>query len=85
LPDFVEKGGSRFTIALVLLHEAEDALVEPVHGGIGMLPGVAEGGLVERRDHLPDFGKLQQAGAGGDEEADGILDWGHVAYEIQLA
>ena len=85
LPQSLEESVSGPAAYLVLLHQSKDALVQLVHNRIGVLPGVAEGRMIEGSHHALNLGKLQQARAGRDEQANSILDRGHVADEIQFA
>ena len=83
-PDFGEGGEAVFTARVDTADQCHHVLLQPVHAGVGMCPGVGEGGRIELTDEFLHQRQLEQARAGGNEEANGVLDRGDVADEIQV-
>ena len=82
-PDRLERRPAGFPAVRGGFRQRLNPRLQGVDGGIGVTPGIAEHGVVERIDEVRESVDLEQMGAGRHEQPDGELDGGHALDEAQ--
>src|SRR6266849_166098 len=85
---YAPNGGEHFAARNTLLftssHLSLQVLLQTVHPGIGMDPGIAQERRIEGEELFLKAGELQKPGAFGNEQPDGELHRGHALHDLQF-
>ena len=83
-PNGGEHFAARSTLLFTPRHPGLQILLQTVHPGIGMAPGIAQELGVEGHQLFLKAGELQKIGAFGNEQPDGELHRGHAFHDLQF-